>query len=627
MTQSMGMADFFAMEAGEYLERLDSLTNSAQAPDFSELHRLARALRGSALMAKQQQIAEVAGGVEQLAKSVRESRLAWDQNVQHLLIRAIDDLKILVRGSRDWNAELGAKAANILAEIHRTVGDPVQATPVQRAHESVEQGPDAGTRAFIAREGASVGSALDHAAKTLARNPDAVQALDSVMRATQPLRGIASLSDLPPLPDLLEGIERAIQELSRRSGPTPNIQDVFEAAARAVSKASQEISVGGQADPDSNEAREFATQLGALLGMSPDLVPIDTLFHDDQGPHVVEQGQAVGEPLGNLELVSLGEHLKQVASDLEQAVSIVQRQLRSCTLVPTLRQLSSSGGEAVRFSGAVQYAVAQGVAMQSTQKFAELIRHAGNAMSTSQGGNVLNQAFGQAAQGLLQLAGSPSGAQAHQPQPTAPAPIAPVQAAPAPPAAAPTPPAAAPVQAPPELPTLPPLTPPMTPAAAPAAIAPPQAAPAFIQPTPPPAVPTIPLTPPEMPVPQERAAADAGGLEGLAASYSTLFELSTGGGNGSSPLAALLGQTAPSPTAPVEAAIQPPAAPPASAPEPAPIPQPPAQPVRPITDFIYDRDSALKRAAALRESIKAAVGQEQADLMDEVFDLVEIGLK
>ncbi|HET7249832.1 MAG TPA: hypothetical protein VFI79_08295, partial [Gemmatimonadales bacterium] len=49
----LGMADFFALEAGEYLERLDGLLAPEGPPPADEFVRLARALRGSALMASQ----------------------------------------------------------------------------------------------------------------------------------------------------------------------------------------------------------------------------------------------------------------------------------------------------------------------------------------------------------------------------------------------------------------------------------------------------------------------------------------------------------------------------------------------------------------------------------------------
>ena len=59
----LGMSDFFALEAGEYLERLDGLLATGSNPSADEIVRLARALRGSALMANQHAIARTAAGI------------------------------------------------------------------------------------------------------------------------------------------------------------------------------------------------------------------------------------------------------------------------------------------------------------------------------------------------------------------------------------------------------------------------------------------------------------------------------------------------------------------------------------------------------------------------------------
>src|SRR2546426_11153393 len=53
-------------------------------------------------------------------------------------------------------------------------------------------GLDAGARAFVAREGAAIASALDRAAQTLRGNPLAHDPLQQVLRALQPLRGLAA---------------------------------------------------------------------------------------------------------------------------------------------------------------------------------------------------------------------------------------------------------------------------------------------------------------------------------------------------------------------------------------------------------------------------------------------------
>src|SRR2546427_12015401 len=86
----LGMSDFFALEAGEYLERLDGLVAQGEHPSGDELVRLARAVRGSALMANQHAIARAASGLESLARAVREARRTWDAQTKQLAVRAVE---------------------------------------------------------------------------------------------------------------------------------------------------------------------------------------------------------------------------------------------------------------------------------------------------------------------------------------------------------------------------------------------------------------------------------------------------------------------------------------------------------------------------------------------------------
>src|SRR6266511_5619688 len=98
----LGMSDFFALEAGEYLDRLDAVLQGDAPPAAEEFVRLSRALRGSALMASQQAIARAATGVEALARAVREGRRPWDAATKQIAIRAVDDLRIFVRRAQSW---------------------------------------------------------------------------------------------------------------------------------------------------------------------------------------------------------------------------------------------------------------------------------------------------------------------------------------------------------------------------------------------------------------------------------------------------------------------------------------------------------------------------------------------
>jgi hypothetical protein len=559
MTQPMGMADFFAMEAGEYLERLDGLASPAASPDFQEFHRIARALRGSALMASQQQIAAVAGGLEALARAARDGTATWDEAHRQLAIRAVDDLKVLVRAINSWTDAETVRAQRIASELEQVTG---ATTPP----ESQPQQLDAATRAFIAREGAAVGSALDQAARTLARNPMGVSSLDAVLRATQPLRGIASLSDLPPLPDLLDGIERAVREMMRRTEPMPNPGDVFDAAAKAICRVSREIATTGDADPDAPEVGEFARLLGGLLEMGPDIIPIEALYHADGGPHVLSEGAAptLGEAPGQLEMVSLGEHLKQAAEDLEGARSNPQRQLRAHGLAPTLRTLEGAGRGTAKLAHALRNAIGGGAAVTDTPALAAALREAGAILSGwgEEDTAVIEERLQPVSVTIRGLGEQP------------------VVEVPVPPTPTPTPMPAAVVE--------------------PVAPAEPEAARAAVEPA-----------TPEQP----------SGDDWLAASFADYDHLLAAGSVGT-PLAELFEQ-------PVDAPAPGPAdlpAHPASAEEVGWVTQSDEE-IAPITDYCFTGAAALKQAMALKKKLQIGVPVDRQELLEEIFDLVELGLR
>src|SRR3989449_526102 len=389
MTESpkpLGMSDFFALEAGEYLEWLDGMLAKGDSPSADEIVRLARALRGSALMANQPAIARAAAGLEVVARAVREGRRAWDPQTQQLALRAVDDLKIFVRRAGSWTDADTAKAEALAVELEQVAGRP---SAQIRAVEAL--GLDAGARAFVAREGAAIAGALERAAQALRANPRAHDALPHVMRALQPLRGLAALTDLPPLPDLLEGIERAIGELSR-SGlePPTNLGELFHVAGSAIARAAREVAERGRPDPEGPDFRQFAGLLVKLMESEPDAVSIGSLYYSDSGPHIVSRGVPAARPstLGKLELVSHGEHLRQAADSLERAPSDTQRELRAHTLGTTFRALANAGGgvladRVAQFAIAGREAVASGIAVSSAAAFAAELRRAGDMLVRS----------------------------------------------------------------------------------------------------------------------------------------------------------------------------------------------------------------------------------------------------
>ena len=126
-TMTLGMSDFFALEAGEYLDRLDALLQAPTPPPAEELVRLARALRGSALMASQHGIARAAMGFEALARGIREGRRVWDIATKQLATRAVDDLKIFVRKAAGWTDADTTRAEQLASQLEQLGGAPVRA--------------------------------------------------------------------------------------------------------------------------------------------------------------------------------------------------------------------------------------------------------------------------------------------------------------------------------------------------------------------------------------------------------------------------------------------------------------------------------------------------------------------
>jgi len=453
----LGMSDFFALEAGEYLDRLDALLQPTAQPAAEELVRLARAIRGSALMASQQGIARAAMGFEAFARGVREGRRPWDAATKQIAIRSVDDLKIFVRKAASWTEADTAKAEVLASQLEQFGGRP---SAHVRAAEAI--GLDAGARAFVAREGAAIASALDRAGRALRANPIAHDPLQQVLKALQPLRGLAALNDLPPLPDLLEGIEQAIGAISRTPGTPPagggdTIAELFQMAATSIAHAAREVAERGRPDPESAEFRKFAGLLVHFMDSEPDVVPIETVAT------IVRRGTPPGggatggtggtggtgesarpSTLSRLELVSHGEHLRQAADSLERAPSATQRELRAHTLAGTFRALSSAGGGSVaervaEFAQAAREAVTSGIAVSQPVLFSAEVRRAGEILSTSEAGDETGTAAALAAVTLAvrRLASQPPPTAVTPPKP--PATVAAPPKPPAPPAAPPRP--------------------------------------------------------------------------------------------------------------------------------------------------------------------------------------------
>jgi hypothetical protein len=385
MTNPLGTADFFALEAGECLDHLENLLRGPIPPPGDEFLRMARVLRGSALMAGQQQIARAAGGLEAFARRNRDRQQSWDPGTRERIAQAVEEFRHLVRRAREWNEADTARAARLGRDLEGLSGRPPSDDPFALADPQKSE-LNTGVRAFVAREGALIASALDRASRTLRSSPADREPLYNVIRRMQSLRGLAELSDLAPLPDILDGIELAVGDLTRLFAPPPGVDEVMDAAARALTRISRDVAEQGRPDPNAEEARRFTELLLRAFAVERDVVPIDSLYLDgDPEPltHPVAQPQfAAPEPLGPLELVSQGEHLCQSADLIAAARSAVERDLRLYRLLGTLRAAAAPSSDPVAgalgiFARSTREALAAGAGSRSVEDLVGRLREAG----------------------------------------------------------------------------------------------------------------------------------------------------------------------------------------------------------------------------------------------------------
>jgi hypothetical protein len=385
VTTPLGAADFFALEAGECLDRLAVLTDQAEPPAADEFLRTARVLRGSALMAGQTQIARAAAGLEALARGHRDHRLGWDPGTREQVAQAVEEFRLLVRRAREWTEADTARADRLGRGLENLAGrTPAEASEPKASADRAEL--HTGVRAFVAREGALIASALDRAARALRAAPGDREPLYNVIRRMQSLRGLAELGDLVPLPEILDGIELAVGDLTRLFAPPPDVDQVMEAASQALTRISRDVAERGRPDPDAEEARRFTELLLRAFAVERDVVPIESLyFADDPEPLTRPASQpqfAPSEPMGPLELVSHGEHLCQTAELIESARSATQRDLRLYHLLGALRSAAAPSSDPVTgalgiFARSAQDALATGVASDSLSHLVTRLREAG----------------------------------------------------------------------------------------------------------------------------------------------------------------------------------------------------------------------------------------------------------
>ncbi|MFN2399658.1 MAG: Hpt domain-containing protein [Gemmatimonadaceae bacterium] len=310
MTSPAAYLDYFLVEANEYIERLDQAFADAgdQGPDARAVLRTARALRGSATMTRQFGIAQVARSLERVARALADGSTAWDAALSAAVISAVDDLRILLRNTRNWGVAEERRVAQRVEELESLV--PEQPQPDRET----PPGGSAG-QSYLAAET----MALAHQLDILTSAPGNAGAQSNVLERVRTLRGLAGIAEMTSLFAIIDTVERAVKPLALRNSAASEPQlDLFRAAAALLRLSSGDLLSGRAPDPDSAEQVEYdaaASVLAVLTRGSADrIVPVSDLFYAD-GPQIIS---AAAKPPTSprqrfrLEIVSQAEHLRAI---------------------------------------------------------------------------------------------------------------------------------------------------------------------------------------------------------------------------------------------------------------------------------------------------------------------------
>ena len=320
MSGPAGFLEFFILEASDYVEQLDGLMlgGGTRGPDADAVQRVARALRGTATMAKIPSFAELASSVERVGRAIQDGAVQWSPALGGVLVAAIDDLKTLLHSARTWSTADDQRAKTRADELARFA--PAHAPPAAVVRTPLL--PSSGGASFLATEAANIAAGLE-LLTTRAGDPETAA---NVLRRVRALRGVAGVKEIGPLADALEGTEAAARGLESSRDPlSADARRVLESAATHLRTLSSALRTGGDVNAPTPERDAFVAAHEAWGGGGGErelVVPISDLFYSDGAPGVVETSQnppTSASQRFRMELVSLGEHLGQVVAAARQA--------------------------------------------------------------------------------------------------------------------------------------------------------------------------------------------------------------------------------------------------------------------------------------------------------------------
>lgn len=225
------LRDYFVNESNDYFERLAEAVRrmDARESDPAQLLKLARGLRGSAQLARETRVQQVAHGLELALRAIISGAIEWSTEISERTLRTLDDLRSLAAGTEsDADAEARTRSA---LDRWRETGVPLADAPDSAAHSADDGAASRQFREFALHEISGIISELDTCLEQLNADPRNREGLKVVLRRQRALLGSARLDEVGVVAETL----RAIEDLARIIAKLNlAVKDEWAAALRAA---------------------------------------------------------------------------------------------------------------------------------------------------------------------------------------------------------------------------------------------------------------------------------------------------------------------------------------------------------------------------------------------------------
>lgn len=244
------LRQYFEAEAAGYFRQLSEVTATDDL-DAGSLHRLARGLRGTAQIARQDHVYHAAVGFEAAARALASNAATWDEDARRRIRHALDELRTLAdapenaadRDDRlaavlDWCRPLGGRISD---------QEPQSDQPLAEAR---------AFREYVAAESAGIAGVLEESTAAFLADPNDRTPLRAVLRRQAPLLGAARLDDVPAVGETLRAVEDISAIIARLEIPVKKEWlDVFRCARDVLRSASHYLQQGEDPVPISALSR------------------------------------------------------------------------------------------------------------------------------------------------------------------------------------------------------------------------------------------------------------------------------------------------------------------------------------------------------------------------------------